>query len=172
MTRAPITKRIWLWLLINSVAAVPISLVFFAAFPALAAAFEPLTEEAAAVPAEEVAAFWQTPLADRIRRADQQGRLFREQPFILGVPLAEIDAAHAESRETVLIQGIADLYFEEEGELILVDYKTDRVAQAEVLAARYRTQLDYYRRALEQATGKIVGETYIYSTVLRQLIAI
>ncbi len=129
-------------------------------------------EEAAAVPAEEVAAFWQTPLADRIRRADQQGRLFREQPFILGVPLAEIDAAHAESRETVLIQGIADLYFEEEGELILVDYKTDRVAQAEVLAARYRTQLDYYRRALEQATGKIVGETYIYSTVLRQLIAI
>ena len=97
------------------------------------------------------------------------GRLFREQPFILGVPLSEIDPAHEGSRERILIQGIIDLCFEEEGRLILVDYKTDRASGAEELIRRYRTQLHYYRRALEQATGKRVAETYIYSTFLNEL---
>ena len=126
-------------------------------------------EEAAAVPAAEVLALFGTPLGERIRRADAEGRLFREQPFILGVPLSEIDPAHEGSRERILIQGIIDLCFEEEGRLILVDYKTDRASGAEELIRRYRTQLHYYRRALEQATGKKVAETYIYSTFLNEL---
>ena len=108
----------------------------------------------------------------RVRRAAEAGRLFREQPFILGVPLGEVDPAHQESRETVLVQGIIDLYFEEDGKLILVDYKTDRVADPVELAKRYRVQLLYYRRALEQSTGKPVSETYLYSTVFRQCLKI
>ena len=125
-------------------------------------------EEAAAVPAAEIMAFFETPLGERARRADAEGRLFREQPFILGVPLGEIDPAHAGSSERVLIQGIIDLYFEEDGKLIIVDYKTDRAVDLSELEVRYRTQLAYYRRALEQASGKPVAETLIYSTVLRR----
>ena len=125
-------------------------------------------EEAAAVPPAEVTAFWQTALADRIRKADREGKLFREQPFILGVPLAEIDPDRPDSRETVLVQGIIDLYFEEDGKLVLVDYKTDRISREEELAERYGVQLSYYRKALEQATGKAVSEVYIYSTQLRR----
>ncbi len=124
-------------------------------------------EEAAAVSGTEILAFFETPLGERVRRADAEGRLFREQPFILGVPLSEIDPAHEGSTERVLIQGIIDLYFEEDGRLILADYKTDRVTDLSELEARYRTQLKYYRRALEQASGKPVAETLIYSTVLR-----
>ncbi len=84
------------------------------------------------------------------------------------MPLSEIDPAHEGSRERILIQGIIDLYFEEDGKLILVDYKTDRTGNAEDLIPRYRTQLHYYRRALEQAAGGTVAETYIYSTVLKK----
>ncbi len=124
-------------------------------------------EEAAAVPAAEITAFFKTPLGARVRCADAEKKLFREQPFILGVPLSEIDPAHEGSSERVLIQGIIDLYFEEDGKLILVDYKTDRVRDMSELETRYRTQLEYYRKALEQATGKSVAETLIYSTVLR-----
>ncbi len=126
--------------------------------------------EAKAVSPGEVAAFWQLPLAERIRRAAAEGRLFREQPFIQGVPLEEIDPSHEGSEETILVQGIIDLYFEEDGKLILVDYKTDRTARIEELEERYRVQLDWYRKALEQASGLPVGETYIYSTALRRLL--
>ena len=127
-------------------------------------------DEAAAVSPAEITAFFGTALGERARRADAEGRLFREQPFILGVPLSETDPAHEGSRERILIQGIIDLYFEEDGKLVLADYKTDRVAKAEDLIPRYRTQLHYYRKALEQATGMTVAETYIYSTVLKETV--
>ena len=129
-------------------------------------------EEAAAVSAAEIFAFFRTPLGERVRRADAAGKLFREQPFILGMPLGEVIGGHEGSRETVLIQGIIDLYFEEDGKLILADYKTDRGADGEELVSRYRLQLDYYRKALEQASGKTVSETYIYSTVMKQAVPV
>ena len=83
---------------------------------------------------------------------------------MLGIPASEI-TPELQSKETVLIQGIIDAYFEEEGELVLVDYKTDYVerGQGKELAERYRTQMTYYAKALEQLTGKQVREKIIYS---------
>ena len=46
---------------------------------------------------------------------------------------------------------------------MLLDYKTDRVSAPSVLLERYRPQLAYYKRALEQITGRKVKETYVYS---------
>lgn len=54
----------------------------------------------------------------------------------------------------MLVQGIIDVYFQEEDGLVVLDYKTDRVNRAEELTERYHAQLDYYGRALEQLTGK------------------
>ena len=68
----------------------------------------------------------------------------------------------------MLIQGIIDVYFEEEDGLVVADYKTDAVTQAEELVNRYRVQLDYYARALEQLTGKRVKEKIIYSFGLQR----
>ena len=48
-------------------------------------------------------------------------------------------------------------------DLVIVDYKTDRVSAPSVLLERYRPQLAYYKRALEQITGRKVKETYVYS---------
>lgn len=74
--------------------------------------------------------------------------------------------------EEVLVQGVIDVYFEEEDGLVLMDYKTDRVSEAEELVKRYHTQLEYYAQALERLTHKKVKEKLIYSFALHQVIAV
>ena len=69
-------------------------------------------------------------------------------------------------KEVVLVQGIVDVYFEEDGELILLDYKTDKVYKSKELVDKYHAQLDYYAKALEQMTCKKVKEKIIYSFTL------
>ncbi len=71
-----------------------------------------------------------------------------------------------EEPETVLVQGIIDVYFEEPDGLVVLDYKTDRVKSEEELKEKYQGQLEYYARALEQITGKRVREKAIYSFTL------
>lgn len=116
--------------------------------------------------------FFQTPLAERMRRADEEGRLYKEQQFVVGIPAREMD--EADSDELVLIQGIIDAWFEDEDGAVLVDYKTDRIGEGEeaVLLDRYRLQLIYYRRALEQITGKTVRQAFLYSLELQKEIPV
>ena len=70
----------------------------------------------------------------------------------------------------MMIQGVIDAWFEENGKLILVDYKTDRVEEGNeaVLLNRYGVQIFQYERALRMITGKEVGEAWIYSFSLRR----
>ena len=58
--------------------------------------------------------------------------------------------------------------YEEEDGMVLIDYKTDHVSDGEILVKRYKVQLDYYQRALEQMTGKRVKERIIYSLALQK----
>lgn len=109
--------------------------------------------------------FLQSRLAQRMSRADKSGLLYREQPFVLGIEASSLKPQFPRE-ETVLIQGIIDVYFEEEGYLVVADYKTDRVAEPMELVDRYRVQLDYYAQALERLTGKPVREKIIYSFAL------
>jgi ATP-dependent helicase/nuclease subunit A len=110
-------------------------------------------------------------LAGRIVKANADQKLFREQPFVMGVNANKLKSTYPES-ETVLIQGVIDLFFYENNgtndEIVLADYKTDRVSTADELIKRYKTQLDYYQMALERITGKKVKERYIYSFALGQ----
>lgn len=99
-----------------------------------------------------------------MQKAKERGQLYREQPFVIGVPGTEVDGTDQE--ELVLIQGIIDVYFYEGDEVVVVDYKTDRVSQEEELRERYRMQLSYYERALEMVTGKKVKERLLYSFAL------
>ena len=64
------------------------------------------------------------------------------------------------------------MYFEEDGELVVLDYKTDKVFCAEELVSRYHAQLEYYAQALERLTGKKVKEKIIYSFTLAQEIEV
>lgn len=127
------------------------------------------SEAAELINVQRIAHFLQTGLAGRIMRAHHTGRLYREQPFVMGLPACETDPA-VHSEQLVLVQGIIDLYFEEDDGLVLLDYKTDAVREAGQLLDRYQTQMDLYARALSAATGKPVKEKLIYSFRLEQII--
>lgn len=103
-------------------------------------------------------------IGKRMKAAEKNGILYREQPFVLGRSAKEF-YPEIDSEELVLMQGIIDVYFEEDGELVLVDYKTDYVGEngEDILKKRYRVQFDCYRQALEQMTGKHVKEMILYS---------
>lgn len=119
-------------------------------------------EELALVSMDKVEAFFESGLAMEMAEADKAGMLFKEQPFVMAIPAKRVDPKFPE-KETMLIQGIIDAYYEKQGEIYLMDYKTDRVNKKEDLIQRYQTQLDYYKEALEKLTGKTVAGIYIYS---------
>ena len=110
-------------------------------------------------------AFFGTSLARRMSLAGERGALYREQPFVLGLPASRLGEEFPE-KEQVLIQGIIDVFFEEDEKIIVADYKTDVVKSEKELISRYQVQLDYYAEALERLTGKKVVEKIIYSFAL------
>jgi ATP-dependent helicase/nuclease subunit A len=95
-------------------------------------------------------------------QAQRGGGLYREQPFVLGIDARRLKSSFPEE-ETVLIQGIIDVFFEEEDGVVLLDYKTDSVGTLRELWNRYETQLDYYQEAIEKIFGKKVKECILYS---------
>ena len=126
--------------------------------------------EAALVRHGAVADFIVSPLGKRFARAAKEKKLMREQPFVLFVPASEIREDYPADEE-ILVQGIIDAFFYEGDEIVLVDYKTDRVESAEELIARYKVQLDSYEEALTRVTGKRVREKLIWSFALGEAIA-
>lgn len=115
--------------------------------------------------------FFESTLAERMVRADSEGKLKREQPFVMGLPASRLGEEFPDS-EQVLIQGIIDVFFEEDGGIVVADYKTDVIKRAEELVLRYQTQLDYYEEALSRLTGKNVTQKIIYSFALGKEILI
>jgi ATP-dependent helicase/nuclease subunit A len=89
----------------------------------------------------------------------------KEKPFYIEINSSEI--FEDESNEKVLVQGIIDLYYiDKDGNIVLVDYKTDYVENEMDLVEKYKEQLLLYKRALESALKKQVDRVYIYSTYL------
>lgn len=122
-------------------------------------------EEADCIYFKSVLAFAKSPVGMRMRNAFLNGTLKREQPFMMSIPASEADPSYPED-ETILVQGVIDACFAEGDEIILVDYKTDRVKEIGELKMRYEKQLAYYQQAIERTTGKKVKEKIIYSLAL------
>ena len=101
-------------------------------------------------------------LGQRLAKAQKAGRLYRERQFIMGVPARRL-RPEWDSDELVVVQGIVDAWFVEDGQIVIVDYKTDRVAEEKNLIDRYGKQLYYYKMALEQSEQMPVKECVIYS---------
>lgn len=103
----------------------------------------------------------------RMKTAEQKGRLYREKAFVMGFTQEELnkfgfgeiqtDAVQQEcvqrnelEEDLTLIQGIIDVFWEEEDGIVVLDYKTDRVDNAKQLSNRYAAQLALYGEALER----------------------
>ena len=112
--------------------------------------------------------FFSSDLGKRLINAK---RIERELPFSM---LFEGKRVYdtLEDGENLFLQGIIDTAFEEDGEWILVDYKTDRVKSGEDLIKRYKIQMDLYKEALQRLTGMPVKACYIYSFRLHDAIII
>lgn len=122
---------------------------------------------------KEIMDFLQSSLGQRMRLAQIQGDLFREQPFVATVDADKVNPEW-KTDEKILVQGIIDAYFIEKNEVVLVDYKTDKVKPWEEkrLAERYSVQLKNYQEALEKLLGLKVKEKYIYSFALSKEILV
>ncbi len=115
--------------------------------------------------------YYRSPIGERMRRAALAGCLYREQPFVMEIPAKRVSEQYADDAK-ILVQGIIDAFFEEDGQLILLDYKTDATAKVadpeELLRGRYAKQLELYAEAITRATGQNVKERLIYSFGLQK----
>ena len=119
-----------------------------------------LTEEQAkAADVHAIVRFLRSDLAARIRKSEQVEREYR---FSLLRPVRDFSSLDAD--DSVLLQGVVDCFFEEDGELVVVDFKTDHVscAQLDERAEYYRPQLEAYSMALTRVMGKKVKEKVLY----------
>jgi len=90
--------------------------------------------------------------------------LRREFGFKHLMKASEIRDDISDDSETIVVQGMIDAYFENEnGEVVIVDYKTDKVKNnLDDLSSRYAPQLKFYQKALEKSLGKPVKEKYLF----------
>ncbi|MCL2674662.1 MAG: helicase-exonuclease AddAB subunit AddA, partial [Defluviitaleaceae bacterium] len=121
-------------------------------------------EEAKAVPVKLIVGFVKSPLAMRMRAASE---LRKEVPFVLALNASEIyrDIDFHEHARPILVHGIIDAYFIENGEVIIVDYKSDFVSPSdtpEQIQAKYMVQLEIYRKAIERTINMPVKECILY----------
>ena len=126
--------------------------------------------EADVVDKKAISVFFSSELAQRIRNAE---KVFKEYAFTVCVPLSEMEPSvdtKAAEGESILIEGVVDCAFVENGELVVVDFKTDRASDGSELAEKYKEQLSVYRRCLAEVLGLTVKQTIIYSFRLNECI--
>lgn len=132
-----------------------------------------LTEtEADIISVNKVAFFFKSPLFKRIMTSE---KLYKEYAFSALMPVStvypEIDKNITQD-ETIVMQGVVDLAFEEDNKIVIVDFKTDYATAPEELLKKYSSQLNTYRECLSKVLDKKVKEAVIYSFSLGQTIVI
>lgn len=115
--------------------------------------------------------FFMSSLAERIFASDN---VMREKKFAALFPAKFFypELTDEAAEEKIVVQGIADCVFVEDGKLVIVDYKTDTGVDAEALLDRYSAQLGIYREALSQALGMPVKETLLYSFFMNSTVKV
>ncbi|MCL1924736.1 MAG: UvrD-helicase domain-containing protein [Defluviitaleaceae bacterium] len=112
---------------------------------------------------EFITNFMNSNIAIRLKKASN---IKKETPFAMELSSKELfleqDFLEKEAGKGILVHGIIDLYFEENGEIVLLDYKSDNLTDKSEIKERYKIQLDIYKKALESITGKKVKEVIIY----------
>ena len=128
------------------------------------------TEEKGTIRRDDIEGFIASPVYARLNAASQSKTLRREQPFITGIPACEIDSElYGDSQTLIPVQGVIDCLFEEDGKVVVLDYKTDHRDES-WLKENYKPQLDLYMRAATAALGKPQGHELLYSFYLKKCV--
>ena len=107
---------------------------------------------------EKIADFLSSQLVGMLKNSKE---VFREESFIINVKANEIDSTLPES-ESICVQGVIDCFFEYEGRIILIDYKTDRYDNPSEIAEKYKKQLYYYEKALKIKFNTNFVQKFLY----------
>lgn len=109
---------------------------------------------------EKIAGFFESDIGRRAVKASNEGSLKKEKAFTL--------KTERDGRD-ILVQGVIDCCFEEDGSLVLIDYKSsfvksgrDHDAELERIKKEYKVQIELYSEAAQKGTGLKVSEAYLY----------
>lgn len=118
-----------------------------------------------AVPRDKIKAFFESDIFARIKKSPL---VKREMRFLTELPANKLLASpdKAFENENIIVQGAVDLCFEEDGGIVVLDFKTDHAENGEALRAAYGGQLAIYALACEKIFEKPVKQTVIYSFAL------
>lgn len=127
------------------------------------------SEDGKQVYVNNILAFFESHIGKRAAAADKAGKLSKEKAFTYAM---EMDG------EKVMVQGIIDCFFEEDGKLVLLDYKTNYVdktkdleEEKERIRAAYQTQMAIYEKALAEGKAMEVKEAYLYLNGIGQFLS-
>ncbi len=121
-------------------------------------------EGAESIPEDKILTFVQSKVAERMRLSEG---LKREVPFVAGFTPYEIycDEVYKENTAVILVHGIIDCFFYEDGQGVIVDYKSDKITPkntVQLIKDKYALQLKIYRKSLERSSGLKVKECILY----------
>ena len=129
-------------------------------------------EQLGLISRDKIKSFLESSLAFRMHNAALDDKLYIEKPFVLQENPKALFEDAGDNSDPILIQGIIDVFFEEEDGMVLLDYKTDKVTDGEELISRYRAQLDLYTKAIEKYAGIKVKEKILYSFCLDESVVL
>lgn len=117
-------------------------------------------EQSKVIDANKILKFFESELGQRLKNSDF---VKKEQSIYSRINIKDVylDEEFLED-ETLMLRGIIDVYFEEDEEIVLIDYKTDYVEDIFDIKKKYEKQVDLYQKSLEKLTGKKVKEKYLY----------
>ena len=125
-------------------------------------------DQAEVIDISSILSFFQSPLGKRMQQAP---KLVREIPFNIAYPASRVYADWKGGEEPVLVQGIIDVFFEDELGTVLLDYKTDTISARykggyeeakPILESRYKVQIELYTEALEKILKRKIEEKYLF----------
>ena len=119
-------------------------------------------EDRGYIDVDKIKAFYKSEIGQRLLASKE---IHRETPFQINIPATEYNPMLGDEYkdETVILQGIIDCFFEENGNYILLDYKTDKVKNnSNEIKIKYLKQLELYTKAIETLTDKKVSESRLY----------
>ena len=133
-------------------------------------------DEAETIKINWIVKFIQSDIFKEIYIANKSEKLFKEKAIDYNIKLKNLfKDENISEDEKIMVVGIIDLFFEnEDGEIILLDYKTDYVTKEnlEEVKARYKVQLDLYKSAIEDISGKKVAKKGLYLFGINEFVEI
>lgn len=121
---------------------------------------------------DKIKRFISSDTARRMHNAAISDRLYIEQPFVMKESANKVVSSAHDNMDSVIIQGIIDVFFIEDEQIVLLDYKTDKVNEDSELITRYKVQLQLYAKAISSSMHMPIKEMLLYSFCLDKVIAI